>query len=64
MKAIKVPENKTVECDSLLLYVPLILGEKLPAEIRERMLEELLHEKNFITDYGIASEPVDSPYFV
>lgn len=64
MKAIKVPDNKTVECDSLLLYVPLILGEKLPAEIRERMLEELLKEKNFITDYGIASEPVDSPYFV
>lgn len=62
--AYKIPENKPVVCDSLLLYVPLILGKRLPETLRQNMLKELLETKKFMTPYGLASEPLDSPYFV
>lgn len=64
MRAVKIPENKTVECDSLILYIPLLLGDKLPQDVRETMLGDLLEKKRFLCEYGFASEPLDSPYFV
>ena len=48
----------------MLLYIPLILGERLPEDLRKTMLDKLLTSGKFITDYGIASEPVDSEYFI
>ncbi len=60
----KEPEHEIVACDSLLLYIPLILGEKLPEKLRNSMLEDLLVNKRFITKYGIASEPLDSAKFI
>lgn len=62
--AYKEPEHKVVENNSLLLYIPLILGERLPEDLRKNMLDKLLTSGKFITDYGIASEPVDSEYFI
>lgn len=62
--AYKEPEHLVVTCDSLLLYIPLILGDKLPEELRNNLLNDLIQEKKFITEYGIASEPIDSSRFV
>lgn len=62
--AYKVPEMQTVSCDSLLLYIPLILGERLPEKIRKNMLEKLLNRDMFFTDYGFASEALNSEYFM
>lgn len=62
--AVKIPDNTIIKCDSLLLYIPLLLADRLPENIRKKMLDELLTSKKFITEYGIASEPIDSQYFI
>lgn len=62
--AYKEPEHTIVECDSLLLYLPLILGDRLPEALRQQMLTDLLKKDKFITSFGIASEPLTSSRFV
>lgn len=49
--------------DSLLLYVPLILGERLPSYIREKLISDLMEEGRFLTENGLATESLKSPYY-
>lgn len=44
------------------MYVPLILGNRLPAEILSKLIEDI-RLKGFITDYGFATELPDSPFY-
>lgn len=53
-------ENE-VRSNALQAYVPLILGERLPEEIRRKMLEKLTEKDRFFTPYGLATEALDSP---
>ena len=53
--------NEVIECESLLLYIPLVLGKRLPEAVRKSMISDL--KNKFLTDYGLASEPVNSRYF-
>lgn len=50
-----------VSGDSALMLVPLILGERLPSQIRAELVNEV---RRFMTEYGIPSEHLTSPYFV
>jgi hypothetical protein len=52
------------ESESLLLFVPLILGDRLPINFREKLLQGLLEEGRFLTEYGLASESPKSPLYV
>lgn len=45
---------------SLLNLLPLVLGERLPAEVRSSMVAHLL---DHLTDHGPATEPVTSPHY-
>lgn len=54
--------KKTYMTDSLLVYLPVILGKRLPAELRNKMIEVLKGEK-FCTQYGLATESVSSSYY-
>jgi len=47
--------------DSALMLVPLILGKRLPLEVRDGLVKEI---RRFMTDHGIPSEHPQSPYFV
>lgn len=62
-EAVKLPEGETVPSESLILYLPLILGDRLPEDLRESMLTALLEESSLATEWGLASEPLDSPLF-
>jgi len=53
----------TPESDSLLSYIPIILGTRLPDDIRAIMLEGLLSPGRFVTDFGIATESIQSPLY-
>lgn len=55
-------DNKPVYSDSLLLYVPIILGEKLPEEIRQNYIRVLKGDK-FVTAHGFATESPSSEYY-
>ncbi|MDO5326955.1 MAG: trehalase family glycosidase [Clostridia bacterium] len=49
------------DTESILLYLPLVLGDLLPAEIADKMIEEM--KKHNLTAYGLASESPESPKY-
>ncbi|MFP4548506.1 MAG: amylo-alpha-1,6-glucosidase [Fidelibacterota bacterium] len=48
---------------AFLNYTPILLGEKLPSEIRHQLIKILKAPNSIVTPYGPASEHPDSPYF-
>lgn len=52
-----------VETESLLLYIPLILGERLTNEQKEILIDGLVNRHHFCTEYGFATESVKSPFY-
>ncbi len=54
--------HETVPNDSLLPYVSIVLGERLPEEIRKRMVG-VLSGDIFRTHHGFATEKPKSPYY-
>jgi putative isomerase len=54
--------HEVIESNSLVLYIPLILGNRLPPEILNRLAEDI-KTKGFLTEYGLATERPDSPFY-
>ncbi|QOS81598.1 hypothetical protein JNUCC31_12530 [Paenibacillus sp. JNUCC31] len=50
--------------DSLLLFIPILLGKRLPEPIRDLLLEGLREENRFLTENGWATESISSPYYI
>lgn len=50
--------------DSLLLFMPIILAKRLPKQIRLRLIEGLKDENRFLTEHGLATESLQSPYYL
>jgi glycogen debranching enzyme len=48
-----------IECESLLMFVPLVLGERLPADVFDRLVDGLISGQ-LITEFGLATESVSS----
>lgn len=51
------------ESQSLMSYLPIVLGKRLPAAIRGKMISELKQEGYLLTPYGLASESPRSPFY-
>lgn len=49
--------------DSLICFTPLLLGERLPLPIRQRLLAGLQQEGRFLTAHGLATESLSSPHY-
>ena len=63
-KAIKKNEpNNKIPGDSLINYIPIILGKRLPKEIREKLYDGLIEENRFLTEYGLATESLTSDFY-
>ncbi|NLO46726.1 MAG: hypothetical protein GX111_00175 [Clostridiales bacterium] len=58
-----VISGKTFPCDSLLAYVPVILGKRLPEDILDKLSEALGCEKRFLGPRGLVSENMTSRYY-
>lgn len=52
--------NETEASQSLINYLPLILGKRLPKRLRNAMITDLRPGGPFLTQYGLASEPPSS----
>ncbi|CAM2798158.1 trehalase family glycosidase [Paenibacillus taichungensis] len=50
--------------DSLLLFIPILLGKRLPEPIRDLLLGGLREENRFLTENGWATESISSPYYI
>lgn len=48
---------------SLMSYLPIVLGKKLPKNIREKMISDLKEEGYLLTQYGLASESPKSSLY-
>ena len=54
-------DHKTAQGgDSLVLLMPILLGDRLPAEIRNKLLAGVAEDGRFLTKYGLATESVKS----
>ncbi len=56
--------DSVIESGSLLLYIPLVLGKRLPPEVASKMIERLRENGRFLTDNGLATESPSSRYYV
>jgi len=55
--------HSVVANQSLLEFTPLLLGDRLPANVRDALIERL-HAESFITEWGLATESPDSAEYI
>ena len=58
-KAVRSGSHKVIETQSLILYMPVLLGERLPEHIRINLVDTL-KSGGFLTTYGFATENLAS----
>jgi putative isomerase len=62
--AIKVDTGEYLdEGSSLILMLPIVLGDKLPKKIKDKLLQELKKEGKYLSEYGLATEAMDSKFY-
>lgn len=57
-------DDLPVDSESLLLFLPLLLSNRIPENVRSKLLDKLVAERKYFTPYGFASEPLDSELFL
>ena len=55
--------HETVATDSVVFYLPLVLGKRLPQEIIDKMTADLLIEGDYLTPFGLCVEKLESDFF-
>ncbi|MDQ0198701.1 amylo-alpha-1,6-glucosidase [Neobacillus ginsengisoli] len=60
--AVRSGDHSVIHSESLVLFVPIILGNRLPEPIRKSLVEGLV-ENGFITEFGLATEKPTSSFF-
>lgn len=55
-------DTSNIHSQSLMAYLPLVLGEKLPKDIRTQLINELKNN-GFITQWGLATESLNSRFY-
>jgi len=56
-------DHSVVESDSLLLYLPIVLGKELPDSVRLKLIADLKQPGQFLTSNGLATERLGSPFY-
>ncbi len=60
--AIRASDGAPIESETLLLYLPIILGKRLPSEVRQKLIQGLT-DNSRLTSNGFATEPITSKYY-
>ncbi len=58
-KVLRTGEN--IENNSLILYLPIVIGYRFEKSFLDNLVKNLL--KNHLTDFGLATESLDSPFY-
>ena len=61
--AIRASDGSEIDSQSLLLYIPIILGKRLPSDVRNKLIQGLTEPGKFRTAHGFATEPLTSKYY-
>lgn len=56
--------NEKTDCDSLLPFLPIILGDLLPEAVFHKLADGLKQEERFLTPFGLATERVNDKYYI
>ena len=56
-------DHRVADSDSLLSYVPIVLGKRLPQEIRRTLIAGLKAKGRFLTPHGLATESPTSRHY-
>lgn len=62
--ALRAQDGEEIDSDSLILYLPIILGKRLPAQVREQLIARLTKQGRFRTSHGFSTEPLTSKYYI
>lgn len=54
--AMRSGDHLVADTESLLFFIPLILGKRLPQAVREELMASLTRPGRFLTPYGLATE--------
>jgi len=57
------PEGDVLDTESLVFFRPLILGERLPEQVRRAMAEELSEGNGYLCGAGLLTQRLTSPEF-
>ena len=55
--------HERIDCGSIMHFIPLLMGKRLPQEIRDKLADTLAEEGKWLTPYGLAGERLDSPRY-
>ena len=55
--------HEVVATDSVVYYLPLVLGKRLPQDVIDKMTADLLVEGDFLTPFGLCVEKLESEFF-
>lgn len=55
-------DHKVVNADSLILQLPIMLGDQLPKDVRDAVIRTLHEPGHFLTPHGLATEGLSSKY--
>jgi putative isomerase len=61
--AIRTQDDSVIESESLLLYIPIILGNRLPTDVQNNLVQGLMRPGRFRTAHGFATEAIHSPIY-
>ncbi len=61
--ALRSGDHLVADTESLLLYLPLLLGRRLPAAVRRELVNGLTRPGRFMTEFGLATESPKSPEY-
>jgi hypothetical protein len=63
LRAVRNGSHDPIPSRSLINYIPLLLGSRLPARVRAAMTEDLRPGGPYLTWHGYATEPPESPRY-
>ena len=55
--------GEKVLSQSLIHYIPAVLGDRLPPEVLDKLADDLVEEGEFLTPWGLSFERLDSDWF-
>ena len=55
--------HEVVATDSVVYYLPLVLGKRLPQQVIDKMTSDLMVEGDFLTPFGLCVEKLESDFF-
>ena len=60
---LKEGSHEVIDCESICICQPIILGKRLPQEIIDKLADAIGDPERYFTPHGLATESMRSPYY-